>query len=665
MNTVPKNEEREIKKLNARGFQLIRWAPQIWENTSEKTIIACKSKLASLYGEHSELEYAKLLLKDYACWVYKMQDEEPKTYIYVRVYSSDKSRPGEVLYKPLVKTWLRFFHVHPRNEYKKLKCDIKKPTHDVRICESEKPPKTKASSKSNNLRTSRNIRVSQSSVERGIQRHVSKSNESSDNENEDEIDDIEDDDNDENNIEEMDEITEDLDMIVDDDHANINFLSKSREKRDPIEEDTAATTKYLTSSKFRREIDDIEEPKQEWKSKPSKNRAYAETKNKRTFDDMEEGSTFSKISNSFYCALPTPLLKISSLKGQPWKMITFVQSNASYFRNYSLDGLSVLKENCDEEFFNMYPKVFDVQKIIEVLSTELMPGAENKKGQTPNQSPSTKLLRELKPKQPTTPLAKRNVIPLLTNNSTSYFPSSSSSQQSKHAMLLQKLISADSESKTPTQKHFPRVPLPELIKVKPSENFWKLMCIQNYFIEQNPELARLELTKSLSEYSAEEEIILTTIFINCFTPKKTSIDAMIADLPESTTIAVGNWRMKVFQTKSVNDTLSYVSTHTIVNDDAAVNEMHISTKTKSHSIVGDQFDILKDLYKKIREKNMKIEPQKAIEQLKNVTSFFQRLDLSLFLVFVAALNTWFPPTFVAFNTTFQFTQNELQHELVK
>jgi hypothetical protein len=662
MNAVPKNEEKQIKKLNGRGFQLIRWAPKIWENTSEKTIIGCKNKLQSLYGQHSDLEYAKLLLKDYACWVYKTQDGEPKTYIYVRVYSSDKSRTGEVLYKPLVKTWLRFFHIHPRSEYKKLKCDIKKPTHDVRICESEKRGKNNASNRSTNARGPRNLRVSQGAEEIEVEEHIANSNESSDNENEEEVDDIEDD-YDENNVEEMVEETRGQDMIVDDDHANSRFFSKRKQTSDPIEDDTAVT-KYLTSlktsSKLGRSVDDIEESKQEWKGKPSKSRAQTEIKKKRTFDDIEEGNTFSKMSNSFYGTLPTPLLKMSSLKGQAWKMVTFVQSNASYFRNYSLDGLSILKEDCDDEFLSMYPKVFDVQKIVKVLSTELMNGANNKNGQ----SPSIKVLRELKPKQPTTPLAKRNVIPLLTNNSASYFPPTTS-QQTKHSMLLQKLMSADSEVKTPTQKHFPRVPLPDLIKVKPSENFWKLMCIQNYFIEQNPELARLELTKSLSQYSVEEEIILTTIFINCFTPKKTSIDAMIADLPESTIIAVDNWRMKIFQTKSINDTLSYVSTHSIVSDDAAVNEMHISTKTKSHSIVGDQFDILKDLYKKIREKSMKIEPQKAIEQLKNVTSFFQRLDLSLFLVFIAALNTWFPPTFVAFNTTFQFTQNELQHELVK
>lgn len=653
---IPKNERKAIDSLKSKGYQLIRLAPKLWENTTtKKTVSACRIALETLYGKFSnDQKHADRLLHDYGCWFYKMENGEPKTYLFTRSQSKDKSKSNAILYKLVVNVWLKFFHALPIDEYRKMKCSINNPTFDVRIFENDERRNHRSDGKSRRP----------SAPRKSPSAKKTESNEDSD------------------SIASDSDPEEDggggQDDIEDDDVGNVKYMKKNAKKHDPIVDDEedeeerdrnkilSGLEMYVQKGRVPKKFFDedmLPDSTENWQQKPSKNTmlAASQSKRKRTVEEIQESpaSVAPKSDVMPYSTTPAPPLKLGTLKKQPLKMVTFVQSNPAHFRDYSVHHLCLLKEDCAEEFKKLFPEVRSADRMIQALKEALDVDSPVLKDPP---TPSTRVFRELKPKTTSTPTVKRLAAPAVNNlpPTPSYFPATPVS--SPYSNLIQKIISDATPS--PVKKHFLRTPLPVLIRAKPGEGFWKLMCIQNYLIEQNPELARLELNKPLAQYSPEEETILTIVFINCFTPKKTNVDPIIADVPENTTILINNSKIKISQAKHVDDKLTYLSCHFLQNEDSNSQDILVSRRLKSHGIVGDSFGILDDLNRKIREKTAKIDPRKAADQLKNTTAFFQRLDLSLFSVLIASLNTWFPSSFVAFDTLFPFTQNELEHQII-
>ena len=657
---IAKNERKAIDALKSKGYHLIRLAPKVWENMStKKTVTACRTTLENLYGKLStDNKYADRLMQDYGCWFYKMENGEPRTYLFTRSPSKDKSKNNAILYKLVVNVWLKFFHSLPVDEYRKMKCDINKPTFDVRIFENDERRHHRGEGKARRptQRKPQNTKKAESDEEENSD-SIASDSEPDEEENEDEIED-----DDVNNNKYLKKNAKKHDPIVDDDEDD-----EEREKNKILSGLELYVQKGRVPKKFFDE-DMLSDATDHWQQKPSRGSApSSQTKRKRMVDEIQESSSAPSSDVVPYNSTPTPPLKLATLKKQPLRMVAFVQSNPTHFREYRVSHLCFLKLNCDDEFQKLFPRTFDSKQMIQSLKESLSMSEEVLK----NPPASNRVLRELKPKTTTTPTPKRLATSLTNNNATtppspapSYFPSPSlPSNTGPYSTLIQKIIT--DATPVAAKKHFLRTPLPAVIKAKPGEGFWKLICIQNYLIEHTPELARLELNKPLQQYSPEEEIILTIVFINCFTPKKTNMDAIISEVPENITILINNSKINITQAKHVNEKLTYMASHFLQNEDPNSQEFLVSRRLKSHGIVGDSFGILDDLNRKIREKTAKIDPRAASEQLKNTTAFFQRLDLSLFSVLIASLNTWFPSSFVAFDTLFPFTQNELEHQIIQ
>jgi hypothetical protein len=582
----PPGEKNNLDALAKKGLHMLRCAPKIWDpsvipKSTKTSITACRETAKTLYGSGlGDMEYSKLLTDDYVCWFYEIVNNTAKTYMYYRCKSQDKQRTGEILYKLMVKTWLRIFHPFPGSHYVGLTCDINNPTFDPRIYEASKKP----SNRSRSSRQKKNTPVF-------------------------DLEDEEDDD--EDPIQESEETD--------------SFQKRSSMIEDIEESNTGNSAKKTFANNKRKTVEDIE--------------------------DVSGEDTIKDASSKKYSTRPPPALNTTSLKENPTNMVTFVLANPSYFREYSVD-FCFFKHDCDDQMISRFKRI-DIQHVGKIISLlDSTKSTEDILETLPKKTPPVRKLKPTKHNGAANPTVVRKV-PIAQQKevakNVSYFKEEKPTPPTTvPTRSLSEMVMSNPWSTAPILNAISRPRLPALINFKPETNFWKLMALKNYLVSCYPMLCNVELTQPLSECNVDQEKLLTIIFVNCFSKKKTIDNALLAKniLATCDIKFQNNVRVEIADAVYENDKLKYTFSsfaEHVGKSPPTKKDILLYKQTHLNYICSDRHSVIEQLMKKINAKQWTIKPHEAVEALTDMTKFCQSMDLFLLQTFVAAMNSWFVP----------------------